>query len=177
LITLAAQIDSADKNKCYVCLTPLFEWDAITALTLAVRTGLELQERHKNGSFHPDTGKYASSDRKAYEEECALIDSLITQQFFTHLEQPSRFADNSPDLVGAYYAVLSELDATKRPQSKWLGYSTATGFLLFGSFVYVKMRNFLLQGHQGIVKTEGWKLFEERRLELQARLMREVHGD
>jgi hypothetical protein len=51
------------------------------------------------------------------------------------------------------------------------------GVLLFGSFVCVKLRNFLLRDHQGIVKTEGWKLFEERRLHLQARLMVEVHGD
>jgi hypothetical protein len=126
-MTLAAQTDSANKNKCYVCLTPLFEWDAVTALTLAVRTGLELQESHKNCYLDPNTGKYTFSDREAYEEECSFIDSLITRQFFTHLELPSRFADNSPDLVGVYYAVLSELDAMKRPQSPWLGYNTATG--------------------------------------------------
>ncbi|KAH7402890.1 hypothetical protein BKA66DRAFT_404832 [Pyrenochaeta sp. MPI-SDFR-AT-0127] len=161
LIWLATQTTSDHKDRCPVCHIQLFEWEGITALTLATRTDLELQDQQKDGFFHPISHVYTPSDRTAYETECTLIDSLIAHFFFAQLNQPSRFVDLSPDLL--------------RPAAKWLSWTTQTGFLLLGMLIAIKMRRFLLEGHKGIVSTESWKEFDEGVKALQKRIMDEVH--
>ncbi|CAO2657134.1 Nn.00g032600.m01.CDS01 [Neocucurbitaria sp. VM-36] len=175
LIQLTTQPSSALKDKCFTCNTQLFEWDGITALTLATRTGLELHDENKGGYYHPGTRIWIPSDRAEYEADCALIDLLISQHFFAHLNLPSRFGDDSPDLVRAYYDVRDELEGMKRPQAKWLQWSTRTGYLLMGMLVAIKMRRFLVEEHGGIVKTEGWREFEEEAKTLQGKILEEVH--
>lgn len=172
LIWLASQTASDHKDKCPVCHIQLFEWEGITVLTLATRTDLELQDR-RNDSFFQQM--YTPSDRVAYESECTLIDTLISYFFFAQLNQPSKFTDLSPDLLRVYYDVLEDLDRMKKPVSKWLSWTTQTGFLLLGMLVAIKMRRFLIQGHKGIVCTEGWKELHEGVKVLQGKIIGEVH--
>ncbi|KAF1938320.1 hypothetical protein EJ02DRAFT_354738 [Clathrospora elynae] len=163
-----AQTGNPDKNKCFVCRTPLYEWDGMTALTLATRTGLELQDQTQ------DRYPY-DNDREAYEAECVFIDSIINRHFFVSLGQPSKHVDGSPDLISVYYAVLDELDKLKKPQCTWLSWNTMTGFFLFGMLVCVKMRRYLVEGHDGIIVTEGWTGFEEGRVALREKILEDVH--
>ncbi|KAF1842280.1 uncharacterized protein K460DRAFT_291338 [Cucurbitaria berberidis CBS 394.84] len=175
LIWLTTQTGSDAKDKCFVCHKQLFEWDGITALTLATRTGLQLDDHNKGGNFHPNTRIWTPSDKVEYESECGLIVSLIEVHFFAQLNLPSCFADGSPDLVRAYQNVLDELDRMKKPKAKWLRWTTHTGWLLQGMLVAIKMRRFLVEAHEGIRQTEGWRAFEEGISVLQKSILEEVH--
>lgn len=173
---MAAQTANDSKDKCFICRRQLFEWDGITALTLAARTGIRLEDTKKGGYYDAGTLTWIPSDNAEYEADCALIDDVISRQFFRHLSLPSRFDDGSPDLVQAYTDVLDELDQMKRPQAKWLGWTTHTGFLLLGMLVAIKMRRFLVERHGGIMQTEGWRHFEDGAKTLQKKILEDVHA-
>ena len=164
------------RNKCCTCDTRLFEWDGITALTLATRTGLDLDDNTRSGFHHEKFGAFKAADRRAYEVECAVIDSTIHAHFFATLAKPSKHEDHSPDLVQCFYDVLEALKDMGKPAARWLQFSTQTGYLLWGMLVALKMGRYLIEGHGNIATTEGWKDFEEGRRVLQGRILSEVHG-
>lgn len=157
------QTDS--KDKCPECNVQIFQWEGITTLTLATRTELDMND----GS----TSSY--TDEKMYEGECATIEALIHSHFFAELARPSKFVDSSPNLIQAYYNTLNALERMKKPAAKWLQYSTQAGYLLFGMFVAIKMRRYLMERHERIQDTEGWREFEEGKKTLQSRILDEVH--
>jgi hypothetical protein len=168
LVWLATQYH-ARKDTCYECGIQLFQWEGITALTLATRTGLNMEDGYRGGLLK-------MSDRAEYEHECAKIQSLIHAQFFAHLFKESRHADGSPDLVQCFYDVLDTLQRMSKPQARWLQYNTQTGYLLYGMLVTIKMRKYLLEGHAKIEGTEGWKEFEVGRKTMQDKILAEVHA-
>jgi hypothetical protein len=168
LIWIATQFHE-HKNRCHECGTHLFQWEGITALTLATRTGLDMEDGYRG-----DSPKL--SDSAEYESECASILSLIHAHFFTHLAKVSKHADSSPDLVQCFYDVLDALQRMAKPQARWLQYSTQTGYLLFGMLVTIKMRRYLLDGHARIQGTLGWNEFEKGRKTLQDKILAEVHA-
>ncbi|KAF2621288.1 hypothetical protein BU25DRAFT_311758, partial [Macroventuria anomochaeta] len=168
LVWLATS-DGPHKNKCPICNKQLFEWDGISALTLATRTSLPM------GNEQTVTLLSVTSDRTDYEQECQLIDNIITCRFFKELVKPSGFSDNSPDLVQCFNDVLNDLRLMGRPQSKWLKWSTTTGSLLFGMLVAIKMRRFLVEAHGRIRQTEAWIAWENGCRSLQGRILKEVH--
>jgi len=171
-----ATMSDGRRNKCCTCDTRLFEWDGITALTLATRTELDLDDNTRAGFHHEKFGVFKAADRRAYEAECALIDSTIHAHFFATLAKPSTYADHSPDLVQCFYGVLEALKGMGKPAARWLQFSTQTGYLLWGMLVALKMGRYLTEGHGNITTTEGWKGFEEGRRALQGRILTEVHG-
>ncbi|KAF1914029.1 hypothetical protein BDU57DRAFT_580740 [Ampelomyces quisqualis] len=160
-------------NRCCTCNTQLFEWEGITTLTLATRTGLDMEDVVRSGHLQP--GPYAKqSDKTEYEAECTVIDSIIHATFFQHLAKKSKHTDQSPDLVQCFYDVLDALQRMKRPQSRWLQYVTQTGYLLWGMLVTIKMRRYLVEKHGRIEGTMGWNEFEEGKKALQGRIEAEV---
>jgi hypothetical protein len=172
LIWLASTSDIKSRNKCPQCQTTLFKWDGITALTLATRTGIDMEDSSTGGSLVP--GSFAVSDKTRYEADCAIIESLIHAQFFQHLNKVSKFADGSPDLVQCFYDVLDALKRMGKPQARWLEYETQTGYLLWGMLVIIKMRRFLVEGHAAIRGTEAWRAFEEGMGTVQGRILAEI---
>ncbi|KAH5371999.1 hypothetical protein HBI48_039760 [Parastagonospora nodorum] len=171
-----ATMNDGRRNKCCTCDTRLFEWDGITALTLATRTGLDLDDNTRAGFRHDKFGAFKATDRRAYEVECAVIDSTIHVHFFAMLAKPSKYADHSPDLVQCFYNILEALKDMGKPAARWLQFSTQTGYLLWGMLVALKMGRYLTEGHGIITTTEAWKEFEEGRRVLQGRISSEVHG-
>lgn len=147
LIWLATK-DVSHRDKCSTCGTQLFHWEGITTLTLATRTGLSMSSSTTNSST-------PFSDNIAYDKDCATITSIIHATFFTHLSLLSPHADRSPDLVQCFYDVLDALERMGLPRARWLRYETPTGHLLWGALVAIKMRRYLVEGHAGIVETEG----------------------
>lgn len=165
-------------SNCPVCNLVLFEWEGITALTLAARTSIDLQNTlFPSYMLYTDsvTGTVVTCDYSAYAADCTAIDTLIERTFDTHLHATTKkHADDSPDLTVCYYGVLDALDKQNRPHARWLQWSTATGFLLFGMLVVVKMRRFLVESQERIVGTLGWEEFEKGRMQLQERILKEV---
>lgn len=176
LIQRATQPSNAFKDKCPVCHIQIFEWDGITTLTLATRTGLELQDEKPGGYLHPDTGNWVPSDKTEYEADCAFIVTLVSQHLEAHSNEPSGFEDGSVDLVRVYYDMCMDLDRMKKPQARWLQYRTRTGVFLLGMLVAIKMRRFLMEERPGVVGTEGWMEFEEEGRRSQQRVLGEVYG-
>ncbi|KAH9868761.1 hypothetical protein J1614_007833 [Plenodomus biglobosus] len=180
LIVRACDTPNPSRDKCPVCNMQLYEWDGMTALTLATRTGLTLVDTNPRGRLIPasqtNTSQFQPSDTVAFVTECLVIDNLIHQVYRTHLGVPSIYADGSPDLVQAYYDVLIELDKRDVPRAKWLSWSTQTGFLLFGMLVVIKMRRFLVENQSSIMRTEAWRVFEDGGRQLQGRILGEVHA-
>lgn len=164
-----ATTNSHQRAQCTVCGTQLFHWEGITALTLATRTGLVMEDSNSDP-------KHIWSDTTAYEADCATIDRLIHENFFTHLSLPSPHADHSPDLVQCFYDVLDALQRMGLPKSRWLKYETQVGHLLWGALIAIKMRRYLLERQGRIVATDGWKKFEEGRGTIQRRILGEVRG-
>lgn len=164
-------------NRCGTCHTQLFEWEGITVLTLATRTGLEMEDNMRSAYLQvgPFKNVNKQSDKADYEAECTVIDSIIHGTFFQHLAQKSNHADESPDLVQCFYDVLDALARMQKPQARWLQYSTETGYLLWGMLITIKMRRYLLEGHAKIEGTMGWNEFEEGRKVMQGRIGAEVH--
>ncbi|KAH8710204.1 hypothetical protein GQ44DRAFT_568299, partial [Phaeosphaeriaceae sp. PMI808] len=160
LIWLATQNDDR-RSRCYVCHTPLFQWEGITALTLAVRTGLDMDDGGESVLQRLGSRRPEHSDKAEYEAECAFTESLIHKQFFVHLNMSSRYEDNSPNLVQCFYDVLGDLARFSRPQARWLQFSTPTGLELFAMLVMIKMRRYLTDEHSKIVQTAGWRDLEE----------------
>lgn len=180
LIWLATR-EGPHKDKCYACNTSLYEWDGISALTLATRTSLPLGDSYKitlpPGTRVPARSDVSRFEEAAYEQDCRNIDNVITRRFFTQLKKPTGFSDNSPDLMQCYDSVLSDLAVMGWPQSMWLKSGTRVGSLLFGTLVAIKMRRFLVEGHGGIVQTEAWTVWMDGYRSLQGRIMEEVHGE
>ena len=172
LIQLACDPSSPFKDKCPICHTQLYTWDAITALTLATRTGLYMCDTNPHGGSNFTPG---ASDAAAYEAECAGIDALIRRAFFAQLAQPSQYADGSPDLVCAYQNVVWEAGRQGVPRAQWLQCRTKVGAMLFFMLILVKMRRFLVEGHRGIFATEAWVAFEEGIMGMREKILREVH--
>ncbi|KAF2255166.1 hypothetical protein BU26DRAFT_388838, partial [Trematosphaeria pertusa] len=170
------------RASCPICGIKLAEWDGIGALTLATRTGFDMQDVQ----FAPyacytdvDTQFVVNSDSTEYICECQLIEQLIGKHFFHQLHlaqqsQPPKYTDRSPDLTQCYYNVLDELDKMRRPRAKWLRWNTSSGFFLFGMLVAIKMRRWLVQEHGRIVQTDGWKYFIAGWDVLQEKLLEEV---
>jgi hypothetical protein len=172
LIWLASTRDVYSRDRCPQCHTTLFKWDGITALTLATRTGIDMEDRKHGDSLI--SGSFAGSDKTCYESDCAVIESMIDAQFFLHLKKTSKFEDGSPDLVQCFYDTLDALKRMEKPQARWLKYETPTGYLLWGMLVTIKMRRYLTEEHAGIQGTEGWRAFEEGRATLQGRILAEI---
>ncbi|KAF9699293.1 hypothetical protein EKO04_003324 [Ascochyta lentis] len=168
--------DGPHRDKCYACNTPLYEWDGISALTLATRTSLPMGHSRITTSSS-DTDVAVVSDKDLYEQECLFIDDTIAHRFFGQLTRLTGFSDNSPDLVQCYDDVLNDLSAMGRPQSKWLRWNTYNGCLLFSMLVAIKMRRFLLEHHGLIVRTEAWTAWEDGCRSLQKRILEDVHMD
>jgi hypothetical protein len=171
--------NEANHDCCPLCKTKLYEWEGITAITLATRTGLEMEDvkylapqRYTDG----DTGQLVYSHLSEYYAECTHIEAVINVQFYTWLHNPSTFADGSPELNKCYYGVLEALDQSSRVKSKWLSWHTQVGYYLYGMLVAIMMRRYLLEKQPGIRNTEAWKAFEEGRLALQGKILGEV-GD
>jgi hypothetical protein len=116
-----------------------------------------------------------TSDMTEYKEECSIIESIVHAHFFVHLGRPASNADGSPDLVQCFYDVLNALQRMGKPQTRWLRYSTQTGYALWCALVAIKMRRYLLEGHNRIHTTEAWTQFEDGRKVLQNRILVEVH--
>ncbi|KZM23397.1 uncharacterized protein EKO05_0003937 [Ascochyta rabiei] len=168
--------DGPHRDKCYACNKPLYEWDGISALTLATRTSLPMSDSRAPTST-PNTHVAGTSDKDAYEQECMFIDNTIAHRFFDQLGKPAGFSDGSPDLVQCYDDVLNDLSSMGRPHSKWLRWSTSTGCLLFSMLVAIKMKRFLLEGHGRIVQTEAWTAWEDGCRSLQRRILENVHSE
>jgi hypothetical protein len=175
-IYTTTQTDSDGKDKCAACRMPLFQWEGITALTLATRTGFQLEERIRNPADRLVNTSIGPS-YFAFEAECDIVDAMIPQYFYAQLTQPSRFTDGSLDLVNVYHEFIKGLAAARRPHSRWLSYHTDIGYLLFCTFAGIKMRRWLLECHGRLAATEGWKAFEESRLTIQGKLWGEVHKE
>jgi hypothetical protein len=176
LISTTTQTSSDGKDKCFVCRTPLFQWEGITVLTLATRTGFgfQLEEQIRDPADRLVSTSTGPS-YTAYRAECDTIDALIPQHFFAQLTYPSRFTDRSPDLVNVYYDVIQSLAAMRRLQSRWLSYGTDIGYLLFCMFVCIKMKRWLEEKQSEITATEGWRVFEEGREAIRGKILAEVN--
>jgi hypothetical protein len=173
LIWLASKSDPQVRDECPQCHTRLFQWEGITTLTLATRTGIDMEDNNTGGKLTSNT--FTGSDRAWYESDCAVIESLIHAQFFLHLNKNSKYADSSPDLVQCFYDVLDALKRMDKPTAPWLKFETKPlGYLLWGMLVTIKMRRYLVEGHATIQGTEGWRKFEEGRVTLQGRILEEV---
>lgn len=117
--------DNSQKDKCPACKKQLFQWDGISALTLATRTSLPMGKMQFTTAI-PGTQAWVSPNRLEYEQECQVIEHLIDRRFNTVLTQLSGYADGSPDLVQCFNEVLNGLRLDGRPQAKWLQWSTTT---------------------------------------------------
>lgn len=171
LIWLATREDPT-RNQCPVCKTQLFEWDGISALTLATRTNLSMND--KQYIAMNEIQDSVTSYRREYEQECNYIETAINQHFFAQLPKASGFSDGSPDLVQCFNNIMEDFRLKERPQSKWLRWNTTTGSLLFGMLVAIKMRRYLLDGHGKIQQTEAWVAWENGCQSLQKRLLDDV---
>jgi len=164
------------KGLCYTCNTPLYEWDGINTLTLAIRTDIPMW-KDKTTAISPSTYALVTSDHDAYEQECGFIEKTIERRFFKQLAKTSGFAAHSPDLVQCFNDTLKDLRLMGRPTSKWLTWSTTTGLLLFGMLVAIKMQRYLTEGHGRIKQTEAWVAWEAGCRALQARILDDVHQE
>lgn len=173
LIWLATRNNSL-KDKCPACKRRLFEWDGISALTLATRTSLPMDNQQFT-NVYAGTQAWVSSDRAEYEQESQFIEDLCHQRFSVELTRPSGYSDGSPDLVQCFNDVLNDLRGMGRPRAKWLRWSTTSGSLLFGVLVTVKMRRYLIDHHGHIRQTEAWITWEHGCKALQRQLLEEVH--
>jgi hypothetical protein len=81
LIWLATKTQSDQKDKCFFCSLQLFEWDGTTALTLAIRTDLAMQDVdvRVGGSWYITS---RPSDRETYQADCSTIISIVSGYFF-----------------------------------------------------------------------------------------------
>ena len=175
LIWLAIR-DGPHREKCYACNKQLFEWDGISALTLATRTSLSMGNSQMTVLRHGSRPS-VTSDKEAYEQDCQSIVDTINRRFFEQLAKPSGFADKSPCLVECFNSVLDNFKLMGRPQSKWLKWSTDTGSLLFGMLVAIKMKRYLMEGHNWILQTEAWIAWEDGCRGLQRQILEEIHKD
>lgn len=154
------------KDRCNVCHTKLFDWEGITTLTIATRTGFHL----------PDSSMVMSvTDEDRHSKDCTVVQNIIQAEFFKHLRSPLKYADGSPNLPQCFNDVLATLSRMNKPQSKWLKYKTNTGYLLWTILVAIKMRRYLVESHQMIQCTEAWSWFEIGMKDLQDKIMVEVH--
>jgi hypothetical protein len=175
-IYTTTQTSSDGRDKCFVCRIPLFQWEGLTALTLATRTGLQLEEQITNDTGHLVNTPTGPSFVEM-EAEVDIFDAVIPHPFYAQLSQPSLFNDKSPDLVTVYYGVINQLTVMRRPTSRWLSYGTDIGYLLFNVLVFIRMKRWLEEAQPGIVGTEAWKAFEEGRLSIQGGILGQVHKD
>ncbi|KAH7078737.1 hypothetical protein BKA63DRAFT_409607 [Paraphoma chrysanthemicola] len=162
------------RDKCTACGVQLFQWEGITALTLATRTNLNTETMMNGVLLQPGLDPTKISDMAEYERECDTVESIIHAHFFVNLKKPSSNTDHSPDLVQCFYDVLNALQRMGRPQSKWLQFTTQTGCALWCALVAIKMRRYLIVGHNNIQSTEAWTQFEVLRKMLQNRILEEV---
>jgi hypothetical protein len=172
LIWLASRSDPQSRDKCPQCHTRLYQWEGIAALTLATRTGIEMEDNNTGGTL--TSTSFDGSDRAWYESDCVVIESIIQAQFFLHLDTKSKYIDLSPNLVQCFYDVLDALKRMSKPTAPWLKFETKLGHLLWGMLVTIKMRRYLIERHGTIQGTEGWRRFEEGRQTLQGRMLEEV---
>ncbi|KAF2790557.1 hypothetical protein K505DRAFT_194576, partial [Melanomma pulvis-pyrius CBS 109.77] len=145
------------KDSCPTCHAKLFEWDGITVLTVAARTGLEIKDKPwaRRGVYYDQENKaIVSSDEDEYVLECAFIERCIATAFSKQLSidpdtgtRRSKFRDGSPNEVG-------------RPRAYWLRWNSYLGYLLYCMLVATKLRRWLQEDQGAIVKTEGWFEFE-----------------
>ncbi|KAF2823205.1 hypothetical protein CC86DRAFT_421972 [Ophiobolus disseminans] len=163
---------NAEKDKCPVCNIQLYQWEGITALTLATRTRIDMEDIVKVKSA--DLTPLAHSDEVEFATECATIDSLIHANFFAELANPSQFTDDSPNLIQVFYNVIDALERMEKPAARWLRYFTPLGRLLYGMFVAIKLQRYLVASHAKIQGTEGWVEFEEGAKTLQGKILDEV---
>jgi hypothetical protein len=173
LIWLASKSDPQSRDKCTQCHTRLFQWEGITALTLAARTGIDMEDHDTIGTLASTS--FAGSHSAWYEADCAVIESIIHAQYHLGLGMESKYVDFSPDLVQRFYAVLNALESMGKPSAPWLKFETRLGSLLWAMLVTIKIRKYLIAQHGAIQETEGWRRFDEWGATLQNRILEEVH--
>ncbi|KAF2702748.1 hypothetical protein K504DRAFT_508710 [Pleomassaria siparia CBS 279.74] len=74
--------------------------------------------------------------------------------------RPSKYADQSPDMMVIYKAIMQNLTDAGRPRARWLRWKTYVGFLLFGVLVAGKPRRWCREKRPSVVGTLGWQEFE-----------------
>jgi hypothetical protein len=174
-----AAVTTRNREACPVCTTPLFQYEGITATTLAIRTNFELPNEAwpDNQQYRDlDTNHMVRSNYSEYAAECTHIEDVIHRQFFHSLTLVSPYTDRSPHLTNCYYAVMEDLVLHRRVKSRWLEYHTEEGYFLYGMLVGLKMRRYLEEKQTLIVGTEGWKGLLEGLGTLQRKILEKVRG-
>jgi hypothetical protein len=165
-----------NRDGCPTCYTKIFEWDGMNVLTVATRTGLEIQN-HKwavgKRYWNSNVKRMVASDKEEYEIECLAIEKCIAGTYCSMAPQ-SMYRDGSQDVVKMYHDTLAALHEMGKPQSKWLRWRTYTGYLLFAILVAQKLKRWLAEVQPGILQMEGGREFEEGMRGLQGRLLAEV---
>jgi hypothetical protein len=170
LIWLASSSDPQSRDKCTQCHTHLFQWEGITALTLAARTGIDMENHSTIGTLASTS--FAGSHSAWYEADCAVIESIIHAQC---LGMESKYVDFSPDLVQRFFAVLNTLESMGKPSAPWLKFETRLGSLLWIMLVTIKIRRYLIAKHRAIQGTERLRRFDEWGATLQNIILEELH--
>lgn len=175
LITAATKMDY-HSNKCAQCGTRLFEWEGITALTLATRHEITMANYSHDGVLQAPSHLCKGTDQAEYEHECEEIESNIEAQIVVALKQQSTYPDRSPDMVRCFLEILNVLQRMQKPNARWMQYSTSTGFSLYALLVFIKLRGQLTMGHLHVVGTMGWAEFETAGRLLSERIWAEVNA-
>jgi hypothetical protein len=142
----------------------------ITALTLAARTGINMENHSTIGTLASTS--FAGSHSAWYEADCAVIESIIHTQC---LGMESKYVDFSPDLVQRFFVVLNTLESMGKPSAPWLKFETRMGSLLWVMLVTIKIRRHLIAEHGAIQGTEGLRRSDEWGATLQNIILEEVH--
>jgi hypothetical protein len=176
-------VNTQNREVCPVCNTLLFNYEGITATTLAIRTNIARPNETWPANQHYrdlDTCQIVRSSYSEYAAECKHIEDVIHRQFFHSLTLTPPYDDRSPDLTKCYYAVMKDLVLHRRIKNGWLEYHTEEGYFLYGMLVGLKMRRCLKEKQTVIVGTEGWTGFLQGMDVLQGRIwqkVREESGD
>ncbi|KAF2275789.1 uncharacterized protein EI97DRAFT_355657, partial [Westerdykella ornata] len=143
-----ASANHSDRARCLTCGVVLFEWEGISMLTLATRTGLLPIENPalQRNYFDNDANMIVTNTREAYEADCAVIENTI----YTCFNEEYVRTD-----------VLAELHRRERPRAMWLKYHTDEGLVLWEMLVSIKLKRFIEENCGWVMGTDGWKQFEE----------------
>ncbi|KAF2727403.1 hypothetical protein EJ04DRAFT_570408 [Polyplosphaeria fusca] len=190
IIHRCTRVEGSQCNNCPTCKTKLFEWEGISVITVATRSHIEVDGLdYPQLAYETTVNRYISNEKEAYLAECEIMEMLIRKFFNVELGRLNGFdpsyescvlpnpSDGSPNLIRLWWEVLEELSRQRRPWCRLLQWKTHLGWLLFGMFVAVKIRRWVIEDPAFMIETNAWSMFEDSMRELQTKISQEIHGE
>ncbi|ORY00444.1 hypothetical protein BCR34DRAFT_494569 [Clohesyomyces aquaticus] len=165
-----------NQDRCPACYIRVFDWDGISALTIATRSNIEMEDSPIRAPYNDSvTGKSIFTDSQQYAAECETFEKMIADHFYDHYTKSGQLYVGV-NLTSVYREVMEEIRILGMPRSRGLHWTGICGYLLFGMLVLIKLERWVKETNAGYLATQGWETFLQGKEGMRMDIRRAIDG-